>query len=349
MDMSKLDSDDFIKGLQHASIPSVMWEGDTSLPWFDPRWPYGGPRLQCYDGCADPIDVKSLIPVAGFAGSGLTHGELVLGPEIQSPLELKYRRSESNHITCMNESTFHLSDRMLPSVQKLLAVFDGEWIIISNRAYAKQFIPYVSGRLVNLNFEENEELIRTITWIGEEGLLVDKQVDYIDLDGTKRLIEFQGDETLRRVVELLNNWGWMESPNWPTLVGNFPQLNTMNDYLLRRKLLYTSRVPAERNNTNYQSGNNPDIPIAPQYHDGVDRETESFRWLGELYCDLSDEVLNVLEELVKDHARGRPTLKRTLIKMGSQSSIRKIFRRGDAQRILSVLIITHTSVMLPTS
>jgi hypothetical protein len=349
MDVSKLNSDDLNQKLQQASKPSIIWNGDTSLPWFDPKWPYNGPRLQRYEGRTKPIDMEELIPVAGFAGSGLTHGELVLGPGETSPFKLKYVKRQRSRIKCKTESTFHLSDRMLPSVQKLLAVLDREWIIISNCASAKLFIPYMAGHLVNLNFEDNEEVTRAFTRIGKEGLLVDKQVDYIDLDGNKKLIRFEGDETLRRVVELLNNWGWMESPNWPTIVGNFPQLNTMNDYLLRRKLLYASGVPAEKNNTNFQSGNNPDIPLAPQYHDGVDRETESFRWLGELYYDLSDEVLKVLEELVKNNTQGRPTPKRTLIKMTSQSSIPKIFRRGDAQRILSILIISHNSVMLPKS
>lgn len=83
------------------------------------------------------------------------------------------------------------------------------------------------------------------------------------------------------------------------------------------------------------------------FHDGLDRETRSFRWLGELYQNLSDDQLDAIEKIEKNHQKGRPTTKESLLKDSGQTSIGKLFRRGDANRLKAILIDTSKSVDLP--
>lgn len=83
------------------------------------------------------------------------------------------------------------------------------------------------------------------------------------------------------------------------------------------------------------------------FNDGLDRETRSFRWLGELYQNLSDDQLDAIEKIEKNHQKGRPTTKESLLKDSGQTSIGKLFRRGDANRLKAILIDTSGSVDLP--
>ena len=82
--------------------------------------------------------------------------------------------------------------------------------------------------------------------------------------------------------------------------------------------------------------------------DGLDRETCSFRWNGELYRDLSDEVMKAIGLIESNYKNGkRPTTKESLLKNSSQQSIGKLFRRGDAARFKEILIDSGKSVELP--
>jgi len=191
-------SEEFFPSLKNKISQTVEWVGERDLPWFDAGWPYNGARLQKYDGLE--IDLETVNPVAGFTGSKIRQG--------------CYR---------------------YPSVQKLLAIIDGDWFVLSNKAHTRQFIPYLDGE----SLDDYVEIPPTFMLIGKEGAIVEGSFPYLDLDGNTQQIKFQGDNTLRKVVELLNDWGWMYSPGQPGLFNRFPKLNSMLGYLVERKILYS--------------------------------------------------------------------------------------------------------------
>lgn len=80
---------------------------------------------------------------------------------------------------------------------------------------------------------------------------------------------------------------------------------------------------------------------------GLDRETRSFRWLGELYQNLPSDAMDAIEKIESNHRNGRPTTKDSILKNSGQTSIGKLFRRGDAKRLREILIDSGGSVDLP--
>jgi len=86
---------------------------------------------------------------------------------------------------------------------------------------------------------------------------------------------------------------------------------------------------------------------ASELKNGLDRETCSFRWNNDLFANLSDEVMDAMALVEKNHANGRVTTKHQLLTNTSQESIGKLFRSGDAKRIGEMLLDVGKSVNLP--
>jgi hypothetical protein len=81
----------------------------------------------------------------------------------------------------------------------------------------------------------------------------------------------------------------------------------------------------------------PVVIVSDDQQDGVDWKTSSFLWRGELYCDLSEDVLKAMELVTDNFKKGRPTPKAMITKNTGQESLRKLFRSGDAPKVLALL------------
>ena len=201
-----MTSEDFFQEMQNASNHQVEWVGDSNLPWFDRQWPRNGPRDFRFGYNEDDfIDLENFRPAAGYTGTKVLSGEGTLS-----------------------------------NVQQLLGIYEkDEWVVLNNSAtngqlildfYRETHIPeYGSEELVSAGFRS----------LGKEGSMIDREVGYVDRIDSKKTLQYKGDETLRNVVELLIGWGWVESPHWPELVSQFPQLASMTGYLIQRRILDT--------------------------------------------------------------------------------------------------------------
>ena len=191
----------------HDKWKSVVWLGDVTLPWFDACWPSNGPRKQ-FNGS---IDLEVAEPVAGFAGT--TTG--VVFP----------------HSTAENW------EQVL--VQKLLVKHEGEWVVLCNQAKTRDVYEKIPGLEDYLDFDREVIGPRSIQSLGLEGTIVKKKITWRDAALEKRQLAFHGDDTLRRVVNLLVDWGFVTSDQWPKLLEKHPSFKGLIPYLIAKEILYS--------------------------------------------------------------------------------------------------------------
>ena len=185
--------------------------GDTALPWFDPDWPWNGPRLQrfidygFYRGATQAnhvdVDFQFVTPVAMFAGAdGDCWDECV-----------------NQQILILNEKRWQILSRA-PTRSELLKRFDTDevdYVWTNHRPYP------------------------TVFEIGAEGLTQKVAITQWGGDDSERVIRFDGDQAVRQVVDTLAGWGVVSSRYWPTLLTQFPQFQQCEKYLAELGVLWS--------------------------------------------------------------------------------------------------------------
>ena len=180
--------------------------GDTGLPWFDPDWPWNGPAVQRF------LDT-------GFNRGVLETTVMDVDLELANPVAMfagadgDYWDDCANQCILIRNSTRWQVLTRAPKRSELLKWFD------------KDEVEYVWA---------NQRPSPTIFDYGEEGTIRSWVMhDY------RGVIRFEGDQTIRQVVDTLMGWGLVTSRYWPGLLEKFPQFQKCEMYLAELGALWS--------------------------------------------------------------------------------------------------------------
>lgn len=197
-------------------------------------------------------------------------------------------------------------------VQKLLAKHKGEWIVLRNQAKTRQVRHRIPDLQDFLNFELEYVGPRTMDSLGLEG-----------------------DDTLRKVVDVLADWGFVRSEHWLNLLEKYPSLQALVPYLDKKKILFSNGTHLNHISTSEASTAKPaaTVVIPDQtigLMDGLSPDGLTLRWGGVLHS-LSPTSARLVKLLVDSFERGFPYLHEEYLKTEGEfeSDVRHIVR--DAQ------------------
>lgn len=101
-------------------------------------------------------------------------------------------------------------------VQKLLAKHKCEWVVLRNQAKTREVCRLIPNLQDFLDLEQEYVGPRTMDSLGREG-----------------------DDTLRKVVHVLVDWGFVTSEHWPKLLEKHPSLRDLIPYLKEKRILFS--------------------------------------------------------------------------------------------------------------
>lgn len=189
---------------------NIVWLGDTTVPWFDRHWPFNGPRMQEYYG--ELIDIQELEPIVGVAGTTIG----VVFP----------------HSTAENW------EEML--AQKILAKHKGEWVVLRKQAKTCDVYKKVPGLEDYLDLDSEFIGPRSMETLGREGTIGKRAITWRDAAFVEHVLAFHGDDTLRKVVDVLAEWGFVTSKHWLKLLEKHPSLGGLIPYLIEKQVLFSN-------------------------------------------------------------------------------------------------------------
>lgn len=248
--------------------------GDTGLPWYDPEWPWNGPSVQRFleTGMNRGILETNVVDV---------DFELVIPVAVFAGADGDCWDDCTNQcILIRNASRWQVLTRP-PKRSELLKWFD------------KDEVDYVWAR------QRPKPIIFDY---GEEGN-IRKWVmhDY------RGVIRFEGDQTIRQVVDTLVGWGFVTSKYWPRLLETFPQFQQCETYLSEIGALWSDgshplhQSAATATNRKLLTAIG-DTAVEPEHCIDIDNRT--LIWFGERFFNIDPNPFKIIELLYVAFVKG---------------------------------------------
>ena len=306
-----------MSGFRPSEIPTI---GETSLPWFDPDWPW---NLGC---------------VARFVPTFFKFSRM-MGLTDRPIIEIDF--SKVSAVAMRTGCIGLLWEDCEP--QQVLINLENQWFVLVRHISEIEVRKFFDGK-ADASDEiawalRNELPCQTYVQLGIEGdrserVIASNGYEECDLivfnprsepykkqwfsDSVRKMIAesdrfsvhcFKGDHAVRNAVDILASWGFVQSKHWPTITSRFPELNEFNAYLIHQYQLYPD-------------GSHPLHEVstkAPQQadSDGVDDPSDVI--LNKALFKVDREILEAMIELGADetYPRTQEEIIKTAIGKGS--------------------------------
>jgi hypothetical protein len=242
-----------MSGFRPSEIPTI---GETSLPWFDPDWPWNLGRVARFAPSYSPVlSVRPDFPV-------------MMRLFDRPIIEIDF--SKVSAVAMRTGFSGLLWEDCEP--QQVMIKSENQWLVLVRHISEIEVHKFFDGKAGESNeitwALRNELPCQSYVQLGTEGDRSERVIASTDdeechlivfnprsepykkqwfSDGVRKMIAgsdrfsvhcFKGDYAVGNAVDILASWGFVQSKHWPTITSRFPELNEFNAYLIHQHQLY---------------------------------------------------------------------------------------------------------------